>query len=100
MNFFYDLPDDIQDKIYKFEHGLHLKRTFPFIQCKPNPYGTCIIHKAFFETTGYDREDLNHFNNFLDYIHGKAYNFPYEKLHENRYMMMLEFLMNYENEDI
>lgn len=99
MNFFYDLPDDIQDKIYKYSHELLLKRTFPYIQYKPNPYNT-LIHKAFCESS-YDRKDLNHFNNFLDYIHGKAYNFPYETLHENRYMMMLDFLMVYsEDEDI
>lgn len=101
MNFFYDLPEELQDKIYKHAHELKLKRTFPYIQCKPNPYGTCIIHKSFFGTTGYDRENLKHFNDFLDYIHGKAYNFPYERVHENRYMMMLDFLINYDDyEDI
>jgi len=98
MNFFYALPDDIQDKIYFEAHKLKLKRTFPFIQCKPNPYGT-LMHKTFCES-GYDREDLKHFNNFLDYIHGKAYNFPYEKLHENRYMMLLDFLMNYVQNEV
>lgn len=99
MNFFYDLPEELQDKIYKHAHELKLKRTFPYIQCKPNTYGT-IIHKTFCQA-GYDREDLYHFNNFLDYIHGKAYNFPYENVHENRYMMMMDFLINYvEDEDI
>lgn len=98
MNFFYDLPDELQDKIYRYSHELKLKRTFPYIQCKPNPYGT-LIHKSFFETTGYDRENLKHFNDFLDYIQGQAYDFPYENVHENRYMMMLDFLMNYTEDE-
>lgn len=99
MNFFYDLPDDIQEKIYRCAHEMKLKKTFPFIETKPNPYGT-YIYKTFCEAS-YDREDLKHFNDFLDYIHGKAHNFPYELVHENRYMMMLDFLMNYtEDEDI
>ena len=91
--------EELQEKIYGCAHKLLLKRTFPFIQCKPNPYKS-IIYKTFCES-GYDREDLKHFNNFLDYIHGKAHNFHYELVHENRYMMMLDFLMNYtEDEDI
>lgn len=99
MNRLESLPEELQDKIYQCAHEMKLKLTFPFIHNKPNPYDT-VIHKTFCQS-GYDREDLNHFNNFLDYIHGKAYNFPYEKLHENRYMMMLDFLMVYsEDEDI
>lgn len=71
-----------------------------FHSYKLNQILTELIYKSFCEAS-YDRQDLNHFNNFLDYIHGKAYNFPYELVHENRYMMMLDFLMNYdENEDI
>ena len=93
MNYFYDLPDDIIEKIYRYTHEMKLKNTFPFIQTKPNPYGNH-IYKSFCEAC-YDRQDLKHFNDFLDYIHGKAYNFPYELVHENRYMMMLDFLMNY-----
>ena len=99
MNYFYDLPDDLQEKIYGCAHKLLLKRTFPFIETKPNPYDT-IIYKTFCQSS-YDRKDLNHFNDFLDYIHGKAYNFPYENVHENRYMMIMDILMNYtEDEDI
>lgn len=99
MNYFYDLPDDLQEKIYGCAHKLLLKRTFPFIHYKPNPYDT-VIHKMFCQSS-YDRKDLNDFNNFLDYIHGKACNFPYENIHENRYMIMLDFLMFYsEDEDI
>lgn len=98
MNFFYDLPDELQDKIYRYTHQMKLKRTFPLIHTKPNPYGTH-IYKSFCEAR-YDRQDLKHFNDFLDYIHGKAYNFPYELVHENRYMMMLDFLINfYDSED-
>jgi hypothetical protein len=96
MNLFYDLPDELQDKIYKHAHELKLNRAFPYIRCKPNPYET-LIHKSFCEAS-YDRHDLKHFNDFLDYINGKAYNFPYELVHENRYMMMLDFLID--DEDI
>ena len=94
MNFFYDLPDDIQEKIYRCAHEMKLKKTFPFIQCKPNPYKS-IIYKTFCEAS-YDREDLKHFNNFLDYIHGKAYGFPWETERENKYLnMMVDLLITY-----
>lgn len=96
MNFFYNLPDDIQEKIYKYAHELQLKCTFPFIHKKPNPYDT-IIYKTFCESS-YDRKNLYHFNNFLDYIHGKVINFEYKSLHENRYMMMLHLLMDEDEE--
>lgn len=99
MNRLESLPEELQDKIYECAHKSQLKLTFPFIHNKPNPYDT-IMHKTFCHSS-YNRKDLYHFNNFLDYIHGKAYNFPYENVHENRYMMMLDFLINYtEYEDI
>ena len=88
MNLFYDLPEDLQEKIQKYVHKLQLTCTFPFIQSKPNPYDT-LIHKSFCEAC-YDRQDLKHFNDFLDYIHGKPYNLE----PENRYMIMLDFLIN------
>jgi len=93
MNHFYDLPDDLQEKIYRCAHNLLLTRTFPFIETKPNHYKS-IIYKTFCEAS-YNQKDLNHFNSFLDYIHGKAYGFPWETLRENKYMNMMDLLITY-----
>ena len=97
MNYFYDLPDDLQEKIYGCAHKLLLKRTFPFIETKPNHYKS-IIYKTFCEAS-YNQKDLNQFNSFLDYIHGKAYGFPMEALRENKYMIMMDILITYSDDE-
>ena len=91
MNLFYNLPDDLQEKIYRYAHELQLKCTFPYIKIKPNPYKS-YIYKEFCEAV-YNRQDLKHFNGFLDYIHGKAYDFTHVTLSENRYMTMLDLVI-------
>ena len=99
MNRFYNLPDELQDMIHYEAHKLKLKSTFPFIVTKPNHYSS-FIYRSFCEAS-YNQTDLNNFNAFLDYIHGNVYGLPWETLRENKYMMMMDLLFTYtENEDI
>ena len=56
MNFFYDLPDDIIEHIYKFEHSLNLKNVLCEIKDCRNPDFDTYIYKLFFKSDMSNKE--------------------------------------------
>lgn len=56
MNFFYDLPDDILEHIYKFEHSLNLKNVLCEIKDCRNPDFDTYIYKLFFKSDMSNKE--------------------------------------------
>jgi hypothetical protein len=79
MNFVYDLPHDIQDKIWNEVHKIYLKDLH--IEIK---YGWPLCRKMIYKNRIYTRflnsemsnETLKVFNEYLDYKNGKKMNVP------------------------
>ena len=79
MNFVYDLPDDIQDKIWSEVHKIYLKDLH--IEIK---YGWPLCRKMIYKNRIYTRflnsemsnETLKVFNEYLDYKNGKRVSIP------------------------
>lgn len=79
MNFVYNLPDDIQDKIWNEVHKIYLKDLH--IEIK---YGWPLCRKMIYKNRIYTRflnsemsnETLKVFNEYLDYKNGKRVSIP------------------------
>jgi hypothetical protein len=71
MNRFESLPDEIQDKIYKFEHALRMKQTHAEIACiERNPDFDTLVGHFFLNSdmAPNEREDWKFYKLWLDLV--------------------------------
>ena len=84
MNFFYDLPDELKDKIWNEVHKIYLKDVH--IEIK---YGWPLCRKLIYKNRIYtyflnlkmSNKTLNVFNEYLDYKNGKKMNVPQDNVY-------------------
>lgn len=84
MNFFYDLPDELKDKIWNEVHKIYLKDVH--IEIK---YGWPLCRKLIYKNRIYtyflnlkmSNKTLKVFNEYLDYKNGKKMNVPQDNVY-------------------
>jgi len=84
MNFFYNLPDELQDKIWNEVHKIYLKDLH--IEIK---YGWPLCRKLIYKNRIYtyflnlkmSNKTLKVFNEYLDYKKGKKMNVPQDNVY-------------------
>lgn len=90
MNFFYDLPDDIREKIYKCAHKLNSKDTFEKIK-KIDFWIRDDVGFAIMSMTnllyylGATQKELRDYYFCLDWLDGKKLNITSEDMEDNLY---------------
>jgi len=90
MNFFYDLPDDIIEKIYKCTHELQSKETFRKIQSidfwRRDDVGYAILEMTnLLYHLCATREEIRDYYFCLDWLDGKRLYITMEDMIENKY---------------
>lgn len=90
MNFFYDLPEDIIEKIFKCAHEMKLKKSLDIIKTidfwKRDDVGFAIslMTRSFYNLGGTKKELQDYFF-CLDWLDGKRLNVYAEDMLENKY---------------
>ena len=84
MNFFYDLPDELQDKIWNEVHKIYLKDVHIEIKygwplCRKLIYNNRIY--TYFLNLKMSNKTLKVFNEYLDYKNGKKMNVPQDNVY-------------------
>lgn len=90
MNFFYDLPCDIQDKIYHEVHKLNSKDLFKKIQSidfwqRDDVCFSILSMTKLLYNLGATRKELRDYYFCLDWLDGKRLNITMEDIFENKY---------------
>ena len=71
MNLFYDLPDDIQEKIFKFSHEMKFKAVLLYIHRKHHWWIKRRSHGLLYKlyNSKMSMEDLNYYFKSLDFLY-------------------------------
>lgn len=90
MNFFYDLPEELQDKIYECAHKLNSKDTFEKIKkidfWRRDDVGFAIMSMTnLLYNLGAPKNELQDYFFCLDWLDGKRLNITMEDMIENKY---------------
>jgi hypothetical protein len=90
MNFFYDLPDDLQEKIHKHTHKLKSKDTFEKIKkidfWQRDDIGFAILAMTnLLYHLGATQKELRDYYFCLDWLDGKRLNITIEDIEDNLY---------------
>ena len=90
MNHFYDLPDDIQEKIYKHAHEIQSKNMFGKIKkiefWRRDDVGYSILAMTnLLYHLGAPQKELEDYHFCLDWLDGKILNIRLEDMIENKY---------------
>ena len=90
MNFFYDLPDDIQEQIFFEVHRLQSKDTLEKIKkidfWRRDDIGYAILSMTnLLYSLGASKNELQDYFFCLDWLHGKRLNITMEDMIENKY---------------
>jgi hypothetical protein len=90
MNFFYDLPDDLQEKIYKHTHEIQSKNMFGKIKkiefWRRDDVGYSILAMTnLLYHLGATQRELEDYHFCLDWLDGKILNIRLEDMIENKY---------------
>jgi hypothetical protein len=71
MNFLYDLPDDIQDKIFKFSHEMKFKNVLLYIRRKQHWWikrrGQGLLYKLY--NSEMSMKELDYYFKSLDFLY-------------------------------
>lgn len=90
MNHFYDLPDDLQEKIYKHTHKIQSKDTFEkikkidFWQRDDIGYAILLMTKLLYLRRA-SKKELKDYYFCLDWLDGKKLNITIEDMDNNLY---------------
>jgi hypothetical protein len=93
MNFFYDLPDEIQEKIYHEAHKINSKdlfkeiKTIDFWNRDDTCYAILEMTKLLYKLDA-TQEERGDYYYCLDWIDGKRLNITMEDIFENKYYRM------------
>jgi hypothetical protein len=90
MNFFYDLPDDLQEKIYKHTHEIQSNNTFGKIKkidfWRRDDGGYSILSMTrYLYDTDVSQKELRDYYFCLDWLDGKKLNITIEDIDDNLY---------------
>ena len=90
MNYFYDLPDDLQEKIYKHIHEIQSKNTFEKIKkidfWRRDDIGFAILAMTnLLYHLGATQKELRDYYFCLDWLDGKRLNITIEDIEDNLY---------------